>query len=256
MFKPYSYTKKYPFDLKDTLSRADVRKLSVYHWISSVLIIIGLYLLVGRVLYPIALIHAEASNSHPIIDPLGSVQALSIDKQEEDMFSFKELNYSFREGQQKALEPRENIPDRFYLTIPKLDIYDAIIETNAETLDPADMLGHYHNSCLPDEDCNVFIYGHSTHKWVKNKYETGDYTAIFSRLDELEYGDELFINFNNKEYRYIVDSSIIRKPEDVDPLAQPYPKSIGSHESTIELFTCAPAGSTKYRLSIIAKQID
>lgn len=227
---------------------------TIYHFLSSILLVVGFYILLGRVLYPIILIHAEANSVYPIIDPLGSVQMLSKDKSDE--FAFNELHYQFREGALGLLKVRENIPERFYITIPKLEIYDAIVETNAKTLDPKEMLGHYEGTCLPDEDCNVFIYGHSTHKWAKNKYESGDYTSIFSKLDELEYGDEIFVNFNNKEYRYIVDSSLIRKPEDVDPLAQPYPKSLGSHESTLELFTCTPSGSTKYRLSIIAKQLD
>ena len=176
---------------------------------------IGSYLLVGWVLFPLVSIHAAANNSYPIIDPLYTAPSLS----------------------------------------RKLDIYDAIIQTNSETLDPDTMLGHYKGTCLPDEACNVFVYGHSTHKWAKNRYEKGDYSGVFSKLDELVYGDEIFINFNNKEYKYIVDSSIIKNPEDVDPLAQPYPKSLGTHENTLELFTCTPSGSTKYRLSVLAKQI-
>ena len=219
---------------------------------------IGSYLLVGWVLFPLVSIHAAANNSYPIIDPLYTAPSLS--RKSDDKFIFNELNYEFRNDDSEGLiasgiEQRINVPSQFYITIPKLDIYDAIIQTNSETLDPDTMLGHYKGTCLPDEACNVFVYGHSTHKWAKNRYEKGDYSGVFSKLDELVYGDEIFINFNNKEYKYIVDSSIIKNPEDVDPLAQPYPKSLGTHENTLELFTCTPSGSTKYRLSVLAKQI-
>ena len=238
------------------LSKKKKYKVNPFSIISVFTFLVGVYLLIGRVLFPLVLIHASTSTSYPIIDPLSSTPQLSNLKSKEEKFTFDELQYQFRDQEPKIIEERENLPDRFYITIPKLEIYDAIVKTNAETLDPAEMLGHYKGTCLPDEDCNVFVYGHSTHKWVKNKYETGDYTAIFSKLDELEYGDEVFVNFNNKEYRYMVDSSIIKNPEDVDPYAQPYPKTLGVHESTLELFTCTPSGSTKYRLTVVAKHVD
>jgi LPXTG-site transpeptidase (sortase) family protein len=224
--------------------------------VPGVFLSIGLYFLVGYVLVPMISIHASASTYYPIIDPISVSPILSVLKNDSSKFTFNELDYEFREKREENFIIRDDAPDRFYITIPKLDIYDAIVETNSDTLDPIDMLGHYKGTCLPDEDCNIFIYGHSTHKWVKNKYESGDYSSVFSNLDELEYGNEIIINFNNKEYKYIVDSSIIKKPEDVDPLAQPYPKTLADHKSSIELFTCTPAGSTKYRLTVVAKQVN
>lgn len=224
--------------------------------VPGVFLFTGLYFLIGYVLVPMITIHASANAYYPSVDPISESPILSVFNADSSKFTFNELDYQFRGESKSNIILRENVPDRFYITIPKLDIYDAIVETNSDTLDPIDMLGHYKGTCLPDEDCNIFIYGHSTHKWQKNRYESGDYSSVFSHLDELEYGDEIIVNFNNKEYKYIVDSSIIKKPEEVDPLAQPYPKTLADHKSTIELFTCTPAGSTKYRLTVVAKQVD
>ncbi len=265
MFKPYKYTKKTKIDYRtlaedffvNHVSAVKSIKITLRLGISVTLLTVGLYLMSSKVILPVASIYAASQTQYPIISPIASNSPV-LSARDPNAFSFSELDYAYRSDEGSVAQERsyEDYPDQFYLTIPKLNIYDAIVSTNSSNLDPRKALGHYKGSCLPDESCNVFIFGHSTNKWVKNHYESGDYTSVFSHLDELQYGDEIFVKYKDKEYRYMVDLWTVRNPEDVDPLSQPYPKSSGLHQSTIELFTCTPSGTTKYRLSVVAKLVQ
>ena len=216
-------------------------------------------------------IYANSETSEPVISPLAerSESSLSPDSEKEN-FTFEELGAGFVNGvnykeeggiyypeflEEQAKENQKDIPNYFYLTIPKLEINQAKVETNSSNLDPTEALGHYNGSCLPDEACNVFIFGHSTFASSPNRYADGDYKEVFSKLEELEYGDEFQIEYKGQVYKYIVELTKVQKPENVNPLDEPLPKSLGKHESTVELFTCTPSGTTKYRLSVVGKLV-
>ncbi len=244
--------------------------------ISSFMIIMGILILVTRVVVPVVGIYASSEDYMPVIAPIPSgfdardfVSVDDKDKNKED-FQFLELSkkklpgveyvnvdgIEYPKALEEKIEERKNVPDKFYITIPKLNIIDAVVETNSKNFDPKHALGHYNGSCLPDEACNTFIFGHSTFKSTPNKYKKGDYTAVFARLDELEYGDEFFVNYRGKTYRYIVELTKIDKPENINPLEEPLPKSLGKYDNTVELFTCTPPGTTKYRLSVVGKYVE
>jgi len=144
-----------------------------------------------------------------------------------------------------------NEPDYFYLTIPKLKIKDALVETEAKTLNPDDSLGHYPGTSLPGENGNSFIFGHSVLPWFFN---SNNYKTIFSTLGKLEPGDEFYINYNNSEYTYVVESTEELSPDDVDPLATIKPKYL--NESTVVLMTCSPPGTKLRRLLVNAILVD
>jgi len=228
-----------------------------------VLIFLGIGILFQKFLLPIAISYAKVSENAPIDSPLAGKNAVNLSANitsKDKGFVFNELTeggITHTESEHEKLENKsgvDNIPEFFYLTIPKLDIYDAKVVTNSLNLNPKDAVGHFKGSCLPNEACNTFLFGHSTFKSVKNNYEKGDYKQVFSRLNELEYGDEFYITYNGKKYRYMVDFSKIDEPLNVDPLENPYPKSL--HVNSITLFTCDPPGTTKYRLSVVARLVD
>jgi len=228
--------------------------------------------MLSKVLFPVVQTYAKASQYEPVISPMATKSSVNLTSDSSQQnFKFNELSLGFRDGkeykeeggilfdgndQKPSLAKKYEVPNYFYLSIPKLKIKNAKIKTNSTDLDPQEALGHYNGSCLPTEGCNTFIFGHSTYKSAKNNYEEGDYTEIFSKLDELEYGDEFSITFNGKEYRYLVDLTKIQRPENVNPLENPLPKSLGRHENTVELFTCSPPGTTKFRLSVVGRLVD
>lgn len=274
MFKPYKYEKQ-EYRSENNLPRR-LGVLTKKSPIAVLLLATGVLIMFVKVLLPVVKIQADSEKSVPIISPVvssDSASLVSVDA-DSDEFTFDELSGGFRDGddyvevdgikykkedeffQKEEVVERNQVPDFFYISIPKLDIEDAKVLTNSTNLDPQDALGHYNGSCLPDEGCNAFIFGHSTFKTSKNRYKEGDYTAIFARLDELEYGDEFYINYDGKEYRYLVALSKVQRPENVNPLESPLPKSLGRHDGTVELFTCTPSGTTKYRLSVIGKLVE
>jgi len=269
LFKPYSYQKEY----KNYSTKVNpfAGLFAFKSIISLVLVGVGITIMLTKVLIPVVSIYANTENRIPIISPMveESSSGLSVKspKEELDKFTFEELSLAMvPEGYERKdgfLVPIEEKPTNelekdqyFYLSIPSLEIEDARVAMNSTNLNPRDALGHYNGTCLPEEGCNSFIFGHSTFSGASNRYKRGDYSAIFSRLDELEYGDEFTIKYNEKEYRYIVDLTRVQNPEDVDPLGSPYPKSIGKYESTVELFTCTPPGTTLYRLSVVGKLVQ
>jgi len=245
-------------------------KLSTSNLLSVALVIIGLYLLSNKVIFPVIYSYASDTSREPVLNP---VNEIDLSYQESDTsgitnFTFDELNEQaekhlsatlFDEAQSNTLKMDEsdtNTQDYFYLSIPKLDIYDAIVEIDSSNMNPRENIAHFKGTCLPGDGCNAFIYGHSTFKYFKNRYKEGDYSGVFTKLDELEYGDEFIIKYNGETYNYVVDFTRVQNPLEVDPLSNPYPSSIGKHQSTVELFTCTQPGTTKYRLSVVGKLVD
>lgn len=278
MFKPYKYEKK-EYCVDHCGSRSILQKIgnclsfrsviTLRYFVSAILVSSGVVVMVAKVLFPVVTIHANTINTEPIISPVAGNESTNLSKKADtDKFIFSELSAGFknnikyenRDGilipllSESKTESLDNAPKQFYLSIPKLDIENAKVDANSLNLDPIKALGHFNGSCLPDEPCNTLIFGHSTFKGIRNRYESGDYGAVFSRLNELEYGDEFVINYRGKEYRYVVDFTKIDNPADVDPLENPYPRSF--HKNSVTLFTCEPPGTTKYRLSIVGKLVE
>jgi len=265
MFKPYRYEKKKPSYIKrlyEFLLKSD-RKTLVKVVSPVALFIVGFCVLCFKVISPIVLSYANSNNRDPVINPFNSAIISTTSKEElKDDFTFSELNDLAKKHSETAntdytSDSKSNTPkpENFYISIPKLEIYDAIVNVDSDNMDPKKALGHFKGSCLPGEGCNSFIYGHSTFGYLKNKYKEGDYSGVFSHLDELQFGDEFTVRYMGTTYRYIVDFTRVQDPKEVDPLGNPYPRSIGKHESTVELFTCTPSGTTKYRLSVVGKLI-
>ncbi len=144
-----------------------------------------------------------------------------------------------------------NVPDYFYLSIPKLKIKDALVETNSESLNPSSALGHYPGTSLPGENGNAFIYGHSVLPWFFN---TNNYKTLFSTLGKLEPGDEFYITYNNRSYTYVVETTEELSPSEVKPLDEIKPKYL--NESTVVLMTCSPPGTKLKRLLINGILVD
>jgi sortase A len=157
-------------------------------------------------------------------------------------FEYKELKND------KSDKPKqENVPNYFYLQIPKLKISNAVVETNATTLNPETALGHYKGSSLPGDKGNKFIYGHSVLPWFFNPK---NYKTIFSTLGDLNAGDEFYIYYNNNKLTYKVEFKEVVDPTSVNPLAEFKPDYL--NESTVTLMTCWPAGTRAKRLLVRA----
>lgn len=101
----------------------------------------------------------------------------------------------------------------------------------------------YPGSALPGEQGNSFIFGHSSnYPWMK-----GNYNDIFALLDDLEYGDEIIVYYNQKKFVYVIREKKVVAPGDV--------KALDRDPATKELslMTCWPVGTTLKRMLVFAE---
>ena len=101
-------------------------------------------------------------------------------------------------------------------------------------------------SARPGEAGNFVLSGHSSNDWL----DKGDYKFIFARLDQLNEGDTIYVNYNSTRYTYQVTSKQVVKPTNVAALTQTTTKPI------LTLVTCTPLGTAIDRLLVFADQVS
>lgn len=135
------------------------------------------------------------------------------------------------------------------IEIPKIDLFTPLIfiESNKEKdYEEALKKGavHYTESALPGEIGQVIVLGHSAPSFWPKK----DYNWIFRRLDELETGDEIFVNYQNREYRYLVSKKIFLKVGEEIPLDESV-----NYKSVLILISCWPPETGQKRILVQAE---
>ena len=103
---------------------------------------------------------------------------------------------------------------------------------------------HYPGTANPGQNGNVFITGHSSYY----PWDDGQYKDVFAALHDLDVGDEYFIFYKGKKYKYIITTRKVVKPSDVSVLEQDTSKKIST------LMTCTPIGTNRNRLILQAKE--
>jgi sortase A len=98
----------------------------------------------------------------------------------------------------------------------------------------------------PGQVGNTVLSGHSSNDIT----DGGDYKFIFARLDHLEKGDSIFINYNSKRYTYTVTNKQVVSPTDVSALVYKTDKPL------LTLITCTPLGTSRNRLLVTAEQVS
>jgi LPXTG-site transpeptidase (sortase) family protein len=103
---------------------------------------------------------------------------------------------------------------------------------------------YYSNSNLPDEEGISVYFGHSSNFWwVNSKYNT-----TFVLLPELEMGDEVFVNYAKRKYKYKVVEKKIIGANEWEELNNP------DLPSGVALVTCWPMGTALKRYVIFAER--
>jgi LPXTG-site transpeptidase (sortase) family protein len=137
----------------------------------------------------------------------------------------------------------------FSLTINALKIRKAKVTTdvmsdNRDIYMPvlASSLAHYEGSAYPGQQGNTIIYGHSL---LPAFYNPENYLAIFSKLDELNAGDQILVSWGQDTYSYKVRGMSVVAPNDTRVLRY-------NDGRTLTLLTCVPPGLTTERLLVFA----
>lgn len=120
------------------------------------------------------------------------------------------------------------------LVIPKIALDTYVVEGTDQTALSVGP-GHYEETPLPTQGGNTAIAGHRTM-----------YGHPFRNLDQLVNGDEIKLIIGEKVFKYRVSEVKYVSPKDVS-VVNP------SKDDKLTLTTCAPVGSAKQRLIVIAK---
>jgi len=99
-------------------------------------------------------------------------------------------------------------------------------------------VAHYKGTALPEQNSNIFIFGHSS-----SVLGIGPYANIFANLNELDKGDTIVIYYKEQEFHYIVFEKKIIGNDDLSVLEP-------TKKEQLTLMTCWPIGSKAKRLII------
>jgi sortase A len=120
------------------------------------------------------------------------------------------------------------------IRIPKIGV-DKIVVEGVSLRDLKKGPGHYPETPLPGQKGNAAIAGHRT-----------TYGAPFSRIDELEAGDEVFVETVQGEFRYLVSEQQIISPTQVEVLDD-------KGDNRLTLTACHPKFSARQRIVVVAQ---
>jgi sortase A len=104
--------------------------------------------------------------------------------------------------------------------------------------------GWHKNSALPGEIGNIVMSGHNN-----------ILGSVFRELDQLRAGDDIYVGFDGKRYRYVVDQVVI-VPEKYASTEQRQEnaKWIGEwHDSRLTLVSCWPRNNNTHRIIVVAR---
>jgi len=133
----------------------------------------------------------------------------------------------------------------YKISIPALKIQDAVVDVGSEDLKKS--LIQYPQTALPGQLGNGVIFGHSV---LPQFFNSKSYLTIFATLYRLKLGDEIFIDYDNIHYKYVVEEMFEVAPTDLSVLEQRYD---GRY---LSLITCSPPGTVLRRLIVKAQIAD
>lgn len=234
---PYRYLKSAPLGQRLAQQKQITFLLKGF---SALVLVVGL-VLIGNAALPI--LYYELTNSRftqQLVSPLTSQRAIL---GEEATVDYSNPKSWFPDA--PVLPPKPSRITHYNLSIPKLKIEDAIVQIGGEDL--MESLIHYPGTALPGQYGNVVIFGHSV---LPQFFNPRNYKTIFSTLPKLEEGDEILVDFDGIQYRYLVKKIIETKPEDVAVLEQRY------DSQWLSLITCVPPGTYLRRLIVRAQLVS
>jgi len=143
----------------------------------------------------------------------------------------------------KALS--SNQIESYLLSVPKLKINNATVLVGS--MDLKKTLIQYPQTALPGQLGNTVVFGHSV---LPQFFNPKSYLTIFSTLFKLKQGDEIFLDYDNIHYRYLIEEMFEVEPSDLSVLEQRFD---GRY---LTLITCTPPGTYLRRLIVRARIVD
>lgn len=163
--------------------------------------------------------------------PQNNVQVIS----EPDGFSYFSTDF----------KPQGVRPKEFSLSIPKLKIENAKVKVDSTIF--SENLALFPGTAIPGDVGNAFITGHSV---LPQFNDPKNYRTIFTKLPDLEIGDDVYIQLEDETLHYTVLYSKVVDPKDLSVLSP-----ISQNGRNLTLMTCVPPGSSSKRLVVITSLI-
>lgn len=136
-------------------------------------------------------------------------------------------------------------PKEFQISIPRLEIEKAKVKVDSTSF--YENLALFPGTAIPGDVGNAFITGHSV---LPQFNDPKNYRTIFTKLPELEVGDDVYVELADKTFHYIVLYSKVVDPKDLSVLSP-----ISQSGKNLTLMTCVPPGSSSKRLVVITSLI-
>lgn len=137
----------------------------------------------------------------------------------------------------------------FKIVIPKIGVNSNII-SNVDASNEAlykdrlkDGVAHADGSYFPGEGGLVYLFSHST----DSIFNISRFNAQFFAVKDLIEGDDVYLRYKGKEYRYIIKNKRVINPYNLD--------EIRNTEADLVLQTCWPPGTDWQRLIVSADEI-
>jgi sortase A len=162
---------------------------------------------------------------------------------------YTQLNSWFVSEANSGIEPGSLLSNSsemtYRISIPNLKVNDAVVTIGS--MDLKKSLIQYPQTALPGQLGNGVIFGHSV---LPQFFNPKSYLTIFSTLYRLKTGDEILIDFDNIQYKYLVEEMYEVSPDNLSVLEQRYD---GRY---LNLITCSPPGTYLRRLVVKARIVD
>lgn len=249
--KPYYYIKAQPKNAVKPGKKLKLKKNVVFKFFSLVSFSAGC-LSLGLVAWPILSYQLKQSLVTPskkIVSPLPEIAILeakgilspiqTANAVDEGMVKGvqvveeRDLTIASNWFKNEEYKTSESIQTSHYLlSIPKLKIDKATVTIGGESLEES--LIHYPGTALPGQLGNSVVLGHSV---LPAFYNPKDYKSIFSKIPDLESGDEIYVYFDGITYIYVVHDYYEREPEEVQLMEQKFDRY------EMSLVTCVPQGT-------------
>jgi LPXTG-site transpeptidase (sortase) family protein len=155
---------------------------------------------------------------------------------------------------QKEIVVNKEYDKPMYIDIASIGIANIKISPNVDSYNEKvynqflkQGLAHFKGTPLPGDGGNAFIYGHSAVETFFDSHQNLPET-IFSRLGNIDIGQEVDIKKDEKVLKYIVRSKKIVSPDDFSILEEQ------NNKETITMMTCWPLGIGTKRLIVVAER--
>jgi sortase A len=144
-------------------------------------------------------------------------------------------------SQGKLAVDADNNVQSYTISIPTLKIENAVVAIGSQDLKKH--LIQYPQTALPGQLGGPVIFGHSV---LPQFFSPKSYLTIFATLYRLNPGDQILVNYDNVQYKYLVSEMFEVQPTDLSILEQRFD---GKYFTMV---TCSPPGTTLRRLVVRA----